>query len=160
MTGGVHATILLTVTETELKSRAGLATTGHGAIISVEQALQICTDLEVIPIIFNDANAVTYFGTGYRLATPAQRMALAARDKGCCFPGCDRPPAWCEAHHVDEYRNGRPTSLWNLALLCGYHHREFQNLGWIVHMINGIPMWTPPTWIDPLRIPVRNTAHI
>ena len=27
------------------------------------------------------------------------RRALIARDRGCAFPGCDRPPHWCHAHH-------------------------------------------------------------
>jgi HNH endonuclease len=40
------------------------------------------------------------------------------RDGGGVFPGCDRPLAWCEAHHIQHWLDGGPTDLANLALLC------------------------------------------
>ena len=95
MTGGIHATILLTTTEAEIHAGTGLVTTGHGAIISIDHAITLCTDLKILPVIFNDAHASTYYGNDQRTASVAQRLALAARDHGCSFPGCDRPPAWC-----------------------------------------------------------------
>ena len=51
--------------------------------------------------------------------TPAQ----AIRDGGCIFPGCTRPLAWCEAHHLWHWLAGGPTDLANLALVCRTHHR-------------------------------------
>jgi Domain of unknown function (DUF222) len=159
-TGGVHATILLTITEAELRARAGLVSTGHGAIVSVEQALSICTDAQLVPAVFTKANAITAYGTAHRIAKPSERLALAARDQGCSFPGCDVPPAWTEAHHVKEFQHGGPTAVDNLTLLCGFHHREHQKLGWTCAMTNGSPHWTPPTWIDPDQVPRQNHAHI
>src|SRR5450631_3486365 len=129
-TGGVHATILLTITEAELQARTGLATTGHGALISVEQALTIATDAQTIPVVFDTAQAISAYGSTHRTATRTQRYALAARDVGCSFPGCDVPPAWTETHHVKQFQHGGPTALDNLTLLCGFHHREHQKLGW------------------------------
>jgi hypothetical protein len=55
--------------------------------------------------------------------TAAQRAALAVRDGGGVFPGCERPLAWCEAHHLRHWLQGGPTDLANLALLCLAHHR-------------------------------------
>src|SRR4051794_25380594 len=75
------------------------------------------------------------------------------------FPGCDRPPGWCQTHHVLEFRNGGPTTVDNGVLLCGHHHRTFEHAGWTIHIIDGQPWWTPPRWIDPHQRPVRNTAH-
>jgi len=58
-----------------------------------------------------------------RLATPAQRTALAFRDRHCRYPGCTRPPTWSlHAHHLVPYGKGGPTTLRNLALLCPEHH--------------------------------------
>jgi hypothetical protein len=62
-------------------------------------------------------------GRATRVVSPAQRTALAVRDGGCRFPGCDRPPAWCEAHHLRHWLHGGPTDLGNLVLLCRAHHR-------------------------------------
>ena len=61
-------------------------------------------------------------GRAKRLVTPAMLAALWARDKGCTFPGCTRPPTWCHAHHVRHWIDGGATSLANSALLCGRHH--------------------------------------
>jgi hypothetical protein len=114
-TGGVKATILLTVSEEHLRAQAGLVSTGHGALISLALALKIATDARLVPIVLTAATAVAAHGSGHRIAKPGQRLALAARDRGCSFPGCDIPPAWTEAHHVIEYHDGGPTTLDNLA---------------------------------------------
>jgi len=53
----------------------------------------------------------------------------------------------------------RIAELFNLCLLCRYHHREFGPRGWQVTMRDGIPWWTPPSRIDPDRTPVRNHMH-
>jgi HNH endonuclease len=52
------------------------------------------------------------------------------RDGGCVFPGCTRPLAWCEAHHLRHWLHGGPTDLANLALLCRAHHRAVHEGGW------------------------------
>jgi hypothetical protein len=69
-------------------------------------------------------------GRSTRVVTPAQRSALAVRDEGCVFPGCDRPLAWCEGHHLVSWLDGGPTDLANLALLCRAHHRNVHEGGW------------------------------
>jgi hypothetical protein len=68
-------------------------------------------------------------GRATRVVSPAQRAALAVRDGGCRFPGCDRPPAWCEAHHLRHWLHGGPTDLANLALVCRAHHRAVHEGG-------------------------------
>jgi len=51
-------------------------------------------------------------------------------------------------------------ALANMTLKCSFHHREFERCGWAVTMIDGIPNWIPPPWIDPDRTPIRNTMHL
>jgi hypothetical protein len=72
-------------------------------------------------------------GRTSRVVRAGQRAALAVRDGGCGFPGCTRPPAWCEAHHLRHWLHGGPTDLANLALLCRAHHRAVHEGGWRLH---------------------------
>jgi hypothetical protein len=65
-----------------------------------------------------------------RVVAPAQRTALTVRDGGCRFPGCDRPVAWCDAHHLRHWLHGGPTDLGNLVLLCRGHHHAVHEGGW------------------------------
>ena len=50
------------------------------------------------------------------------RRAVAVRDRGCRFPGCDQPVAACQPHHIVPRAQGGPTCLINLMLLCTFHH--------------------------------------
>jgi hypothetical protein len=65
-----------------------------------------------------------------RVIHPAQRAALAVRDRGCVFPGCERPLSWCDAHHLWHWIDGGPTNLANLAMVCRAHHRQVHEQGW------------------------------
>ena len=69
-------------------------------------------------------------GREIRLANREQRRALAKRDGGCIFPGCDCPVGWTDAHHVIWWEHDGPTDIWNLALLCRYHHGVTHRRGW------------------------------
>ncbi|HEY5822235.1 MAG TPA: HNH endonuclease signature motif containing protein, partial [Propionibacteriaceae bacterium] len=75
----------------------------------------------------------------------------------CSFPGCTRPPEWCERHHVVAWVDGGRTDLTNLTLLCGYHHHNYANRGWTCRInTDGLPEWTPPRWVDPKQTPIIN----
>jgi hypothetical protein len=157
--GGTPATVLLTLTLEQVEARTGLATTANGGRISVPQALRIAAEADLVPVVLGDAGGVLGYGLTRRTASPGQRRALAARDGGCSFPGCDRPPDWCETHHVIGWVDGGRTDLDNLTLACGFHHREHRKRGWTCHITNGVPYWRPPRWIDPIQTLRRNTTH-
>src|SRR6185437_14618227 len=159
--GGVTTTVMLTMSEQAAATGQGTATTGHGIVLPAREALLwLDGGTQIIPIVLNQIGAITGISTGHRLFTPRQRLAMTVRDGGCCFPGCEAPPQWTEAHHVIEHRNGGPTSVTNGCLLCSFHHREFQRMGWRVDMTDGLPTWTPPNWIDPDQKPIHNRRHI
>ena len=69
-----------------------------------------------------DADGQINLGRTQRSAGATQRRLLWLRDGGCRFPGCDRPPGWCQAHHIWWWELGGPTDLDNLCLLCSHHH--------------------------------------
>ncbi len=78
-----------------------------------------------------------------RLATIAQRHAIAIRDGGCTFPGCDAPIQWCDHHHVLDWHNHGPTDLANLVALCRHHHGVTHRTGWTMTLDHDqIPHWT------------------
>jgi hypothetical protein len=58
------------------------------------------------------------------------RRALESRDRHCVFPGCTRPPIWCDGHHLVWWTRGGATALPNLALVCRPHHRMVHEEGW------------------------------
>ncbi len=71
-------------------------------------------------------------GRARRTIPTPTRQALVVRDQGCRYPGCGRPPGWCDAHHVVHWRQGGRTDLENLVLLCDHHHHVVHQPGWIV----------------------------
>jgi len=84
-------------------------------------------------------------GRATRVVTPTQRSALAVRDGGCVFPGCGRPLAWCEAHHIWHWLEGGPTALDDLALVCRAQHRALHDGGWrLIRGPDGQFTATPP----------------
>jgi hypothetical protein len=72
------------------------------------------------------------------------RTALILRDQGCRFPGCDRPPAWTDGHHIIHWADGGPTELANLVSLCRSHHRRVHEEGWHIHIVEGSAVVEPP----------------
>ena len=95
-------------------------------------------------------------GREQRLYTKQQRTALAARDGGCMFPGCDRPPSWCECHHIMFWaRDTGRTDLADGILLCRHHHLLLHNNGWEIHRHDTTYWLIPPPDIDHLRTPIR-----
>lgn len=94
-------------------------------------------------LVLDARGAVLDLGIPVRLASPAQRRAISARDKGCVFPGCDRPPSWCDIHHVVWYSEGGATDVSNMCVLCPAHHTLVHTGQWEMTMIDGIPYAKP-----------------
>jgi hypothetical protein len=171
-TAGVPVTILVTMTADQFTTTntngdaagavaAGFGRTGHGNLIPVTTAKAMLASHcgQYLPVQLDPSGAIMNYGREKRLATPAMRLALAARDRGCTFPGCDRTSAWCESNHVIPWAQGGPTSIENMGLLCGFHHRNFGPRGWTATMLNGRPHYIPPPWIDPQQVPQLNRMH-
>ena len=78
-------------------------------------------------------------GRSARLATSGQLKALRVRDGGCVHPGCTRTSAYCDAHHVQHWADGGPTSVGNLVLLCRHHHRTLHAGLWSLEPDTGQP---------------------
>jgi len=78
-----------------------------------------------------------------RIPAPTRR-ALVARDRGCVVNHCNRPPAWCDGHHLVWWTRGGKTALPNLALVCGRHHRMLHEERWTLERKDGRWLARPP----------------
>ena len=154
----VHITV--TIRSDVLKSAMGQACLDLTGQISAWEARIWACDCTLIPATLNADGEVLDLGRAKRLITPGQRRALYLRDRGCAFPGCNRPPRNCQGHHIVHWDHGGPTDLANLVLLCAHHHRKIHRTGWDVRMApDGLPEFIPPNWLDPGRRPRRNNLH-
>ena len=130
-----------------------------GVSISIEATRKVLCDALVIPIVLGGRGEPLDVGRATRTIPTGIRRALIARDGGCAFPGCDRPPSWCDAHHINHWSAGGATALCNLCLLCSHHHDTVHHDGWDIKMISGMPWFIPPPWIDADRTPRQHSRH-
>jgi len=118
----------------------------HGLTLRAERCGHLWCDPIVHSIIIDKTRNPLDAGRTQRFATPTQRRALAVRDRGCAFPGCDTPARWCDAHHIAPYDHGGMTDLANLVLLCRHHHGITHRHGWtLTTTSDGHHRWTTPT---------------
>jgi Domain of unknown function (DUF222)/HNH endonuclease len=158
---GVNATIVVTIDEQTLRDRVGAAALASGDEIPVEELRRLACSADVLPMVLGSDSQPVDLGRASRLFSKGQKTALAARDGGCVFPGCERPPGWTEAHHVRPWSMGGDTDVSNGALLCGYHHRlVHRDDGWEIRIApDGLPEVIPPTRVDRKRRPIRHDRH-
>ena len=154
--GSKKPAVRVLVTERDLASRHGIARIeGQTDPISIETAERHACGAGIIPIVFDAGLQVVNLGRKQRLFTPRQRAGLAARDGGCLFPGCDRPPSWCEAHHINEWKRDRGrTDVADGVLLCRHHHLLVHNNGWRVARRKTDYFLVPPAAVDAKQAPI------
>ena len=99
-----------------------------GTPVSAETLRRVCCDGGIVPAAVDDRGAVLDVGRRTRAIPSAIRRALWIRDQGCRFPGCMNQ-RYVHGHHIKHWLHGGPTSLDNLVLLCGWHHRLLHEAG-------------------------------
>ncbi len=144
------------VTEQSLREGAG-----HGRIegqldpVSAATIQRALCDTGIQPIVFDDTGQPLNVGRAQRRFNKRQRIALAARDGGCMWPGCNRPVSWTEAHHINQWqRDHGNTDVVDGILLCRHHHMLLHNNGWRITR-SGARYWlVPPRREDPAQTPL------
>ncbi|KAA0020063.1 HNH endonuclease signature motif containing protein [Antrihabitans cavernicola] len=123
--------------------------------LSVAAVRRLACDCTLSPILLDENGTPIILGRTTKVISRKLRRALVARDHGCAFPGCGRPPSWCEGHHVKHWAEGGPTDLDNLVLLCRFHHRMIHHGGWDVFIgEDRHPWFIPPVKRDRFREPL------
>ena len=148
--------VVIRVDHDTLETGLGTATIdGIEEPIGAGALRRLAADAKLIPMVLGGPSQVLDLGTGARLFSRAQKVALAERDGGCAWTGCTHPPSFTEAHHLDWWSTGGPTDLDNGILLCPFHHHRIHDDHWNIHVRDGIPWFIPPGTIDRHRTPIR-----
>jgi len=158
--------VRVTVTERELTARAGRGRLqGSQLPVSIETVERLACTQGTIPVVFDALGQPLDVGREHRLFTPRQRTALTERDGGCRWTGCERPPLWCEAHHIQHWvRDGGRTDVADGVLLCKHHHLLLHDHHWEIERRGptGAEYWLipPPGHPDPAprRLESRSLA--
>lgn len=140
--GGMRSTaqVVATVKLSELESGRGTARLDDIAEpISAFAAQIMACDAGFQTLVVGERGQPLAMGRLERCFTPAQRRAIAARDRRCVGRGCTAPPGWCHAHHVEFWSRGGLTDVENGVLLCPGHHRDLHNGLFELRMVDGLP---------------------
>ena len=117
----------------------------HAGPVDPELGRRIVCDGSIRRVVLSGRSEPLDVGRRTPVVSPALRRAVIVRDRGCRFPGCDRPHSWCDAHHVVHWADGGPTSLTNLLLLCRRHHRTIHERGGLsLALEDGRPVFRRP----------------
>jgi hypothetical protein len=161
---GATTTVTVHITLDDLEAGRGVGwIDGIDEPVPASTVAQLRCHSPLSATLFGDRGEVLYLGKTKRLFSAAQNRALAARDGGCVWTGCDRPPSFCETHHVNEWVSddhppGR-TDITNGVLLCHFHHSHLHRSAWKLVMREGIPHLIPPRWIDNEQTPIPTTRR-
>jgi hypothetical protein len=144
---GLPASIIVTTTLRELEAGAGKALTGGGSLLPMSDVIRMASHAHQYLAIFDKGRALALYHTK-RLASPAQRLVLYAKDRGCSHPGCDVPAYLTEVHHATPWSQCRETDINALTLGCGPHHKLAEQ-GWMTRKrADGVTEWVPPAHLD------------
>ena len=144
---GLPASIIVSTTLQELEAGAGRGLTGGGTLLPMSDVIRLAAHAHHYLAIFDRGKALALYHTK-RLASPAQRIVLYAKDRGCSFPGCTVPGYLCEVHHCDPYALHPVTDVNELTFACQPNHKLAEQ-GWTTRKnIRGETEWIPPPHLD------------
>jgi hypothetical protein len=116
-----------------------------GTPITAHDARRMACDANVHRVITRADGSILDYGRATRIISAALFTVLSIRDRGCRFPGCDRPCHVTDAHHIRHWIDHGHTAPDNLVLLCRYHHGVIHRPGWTIQLTpdNHVTVTTP-----------------
>lgn len=154
---GLPVSIVVTAELKDVQAAAGKAHTGGGSVIPMTDVLRLASHAHHYLALFDSAKPLALYHTK-RVASPAQRIMLYAKDRGCSRPGCDAPAYHSQVHHVRGWTTNRRTDIDELTLACGVDNRLVET-GWTTRKnAKGDTEWLPPPHLDRGQ-PRVNTFH-
>ncbi|CAA0127888.1 putative protein [Mycolicibacterium vanbaalenii] len=149
---GLPVSIIIRTTLQDLESRAGVGTTGGGTVMPIAEVIRMGAHANHHLAVFDKAtgSALALF-RAKRVASPAQRIMLIARDGGCTKPGCIVGAYGCQVHHAAaDWAGGGNTNVDEMGLACGPDNRAVDaDGGWRTEMNERCEVeWIPPPPLD------------
>ncbi|MFL0278450.1 HNH endonuclease signature motif containing protein [Mycobacterium sp. SMC-19] len=145
---GLPATIIVSTTLSDLEAGTGKAHTGGGSWLPMSDVIAMASHAHHYLRIYQGAKELALFHTK-RLASPAQRIVLYAKERGCSHPNCPVSGYLCEVHHDDDYAKTGRTDITDLTLRCGPHHQLITSGGWKTRKRHdGTTQTLPPPHLD------------
>ena len=130
---------------------------GDGTPIPTDKIRDLACQADILPAIFRGASQPLDLGRSRRIASPAQRIALVARDKACV--GCGATANWCQTHHIIPWAVQGNTDLDDMCLLCSRcHHRVHDDRWQVRRTSSGKYHLKPPTKHD-RRTSIRHNPN-
>jgi hypothetical protein len=148
---GLPTSIIIRTTLQDLQSRAGVGVTGGGTVLPIRDVIRLGGHANHFLAVFDGVtgSALDLFRTR-RVASPAQRIMLIARDGGCTKPGCPVPAYGTQVHHAArDWADDGQTNIDDLGLACGPDNRMVGPGGWTtrINAANEVE-WIPPQHLD------------
>ncbi len=111
---GLPVAVIIRTTLQDLESRAGIGVTGGGTKLPIADVIKMGAHAHHHLAVFDKATgqALALY-RAKRVASPAQRIMLIARDGGCTKPCCTVGAYGCQVHHADAglgHKAATPTS--------------------------------------------------
>lgn len=119
--------------------------TDAGAPLPVSTIRRMACDADIIPVVLGGDGRALDVGRSRRLATDAQRTAIAAMHRTCVYPECTTPVDDCRIHHLTPWAAGGRTDLDDLAPVCEPHHHLVHERRWKLTMTSD----RVATWVRP-----------
>ena len=144
---GLPVSIIVTTTLKDLEAATGKALTGGGTLVPMSDIIRWAGHAHHYLAIFDRGKPLALYHTK-RLASPAQRIMLYSKERGCTMPGCDAPAYHSQVHHVQGWTKTHRTDIDDLTLACGPDNRLAEK-GWTTRKsANGDTEWIPPPHLD------------
>jgi Domain of unknown function (DUF222) len=144
---GLPVSIVVTTTLTDLEAATGKALTAGGTLVPMSDVIRWAGHAHHYLAIFDNGRPLALYHTK-RLASPAQRIMLYAKDRGWSRPGCDAPAYHSQVHHIKGWQATRRTDIDDLTLACGPDNRLAEK-GWTTRTnARSETEWIPPPHLD------------
>ena len=154
--GGQPAQVTVTIDWQALSRDLAVGQLDTGILLSPSATRRLACDAGILPVVLNGAGVPIDVGRARRTYTGATRTAILLRDRGCAFPGCDRPPRWTDIHHITHWSAGGGTDRDNGVALCRHHHRLIHTGTWTIHLgPDRHPQFIPPTTSTQTNTPAK-----